>query len=214
VLGVPLGEIALLVVAVMVAGVATGILAGLFGIGGGAIIVPVLYEIFRILGVPEEVRMQLCVGTSMAIIIPTTIRSYIAHRAKNMVLNDVMRAWAVPAVLGVRGHEYHVPDERRDGRLCLEAIDEWHADIEEDRVISLVGGLEQRVFAIAVPSAVFNDRRRVSDGGQDAGSRRAGRGAGAGSRSRSPTSSSRSRSWSCRPGSPGTWRRSSGPSGC
>ena len=43
-LGVPLGEMALLIVAVMVAGVATGILAGLFGIGGGAIIVPVLYE--------------------------------------------------------------------------------------------------------------------------------------------------------------------------
>ena len=70
----------------MVAGVATGILAGLFGIGGGAIIVPVLYEVFRILGVPEEVRMQLCVGTSMAIIIPTTIRSYLTHRAKGAVL--------------------------------------------------------------------------------------------------------------------------------
>ena len=100
-LGVSAGEIALLVAAVMVAGIATGILAGLFGIGGGAIIVPVLYEIFRILGVPEEVRMQLCVGTSMAIIIPTTVRSYMTHKAKGMVLNDVMRAWAVPAVLGV-----------------------------------------------------------------------------------------------------------------
>lgn len=100
-LGVPLGEIALLAVAVVVAGVATGILAGLFGIGGGAIIVPVLYEIFRILGVPEEVRMQLCVGTSMAIIIPTTIRSYLTHRAKGAVLNDVLRAWALPAVAGV-----------------------------------------------------------------------------------------------------------------
>lgn len=99
--GVPLGEIALLVAAVVVAGVATGILAGLFGIGGGAIIVPVLYEIFRILGVPEEVRMHLCVGTSMAIIIPTTIRSYVTHRAKGMVLNDVIRQWAVPAVAGV-----------------------------------------------------------------------------------------------------------------
>ena len=45
---------------------------------------PVLYEVFRILGVPEEVRMQLCVGTSMAIIIPTTIRSYLrtAPRAR------------------------------------------------------------------------------------------------------------------------------------
>jgi uncharacterized membrane protein YfcA len=98
---ISLGEIALLVAAVMLAGIATGILAGLFGVGGGAIIVPVLYEVFRILGVPEEVRMQLSVGTSMAIIIPTTIRSYITHRARGMVLNDVMRAWAMPAVLGV-----------------------------------------------------------------------------------------------------------------
>jgi uncharacterized membrane protein YfcA len=101
VLGVSLGEIALLAVAVVVAGVATGILAGLFGIGGGAIIVPVLYEVFRVLGVPEEVRMQLCVGTSMAIIIPTTIRSYRTHLARGAVLVDVMRQWAVPAVAGV-----------------------------------------------------------------------------------------------------------------
>jgi uncharacterized membrane protein YfcA len=101
VLGVSLGELALLAAAVVVAGVATGILAGLFGIGGGAIIVPVLYEVFRILDVPEDVRMQLCVGTSMAIIIPTAIRSYLTHRAKGAVLNDVMRAWAFPAVVGV-----------------------------------------------------------------------------------------------------------------
>jgi len=100
-LSVPPAEIAALVAAVLVAGVATGLLAGLFGIGGGAIIVPVLYEIFRILGVPEEVRMQLCVGTSMAIIIPTTIRSYIVHRAQGAVLNDVMRVWWMPAVAGV-----------------------------------------------------------------------------------------------------------------
>ena len=100
-LGVPLGELALLALAVVIGGVATGILAGLFGIGGGAIIVPVLYEVFRILGVPEEVRMQLCVGTSMAIIIPTTIRSYLTHRAKGAVLSGVVRQWALPAVIGV-----------------------------------------------------------------------------------------------------------------
>jgi uncharacterized membrane protein YfcA len=100
-LGVPVGEWIVLAAAVVLAGVATGILAGLFGIGGGAIIVPVLYEVFRILGVPEEVRMQLCVGTSMAIIIPTTIRSYLTHRAKGAVLVDVMRIWTVPAVVGV-----------------------------------------------------------------------------------------------------------------
>src|SRR5256714_9959048 len=100
-LGVSAGEIALLVAAVMAAGVATGILAGLFGIGGGAVIVPVLYEVFRILGVPEEVRMQLCVGTSLAIIVPTTIQSYRAHRARGAVIENIVRLWALPAIAGV-----------------------------------------------------------------------------------------------------------------
>ena len=99
--GVPLGELAWLALAIIAGGVVTGILAGLFGIGGGAIIVPVLYEVFRILGVPEEVRMQLCVGTSMAVILPTTIRSYLTHRAKGAVLSGVVRQWALPAVIGV-----------------------------------------------------------------------------------------------------------------
>jgi uncharacterized protein len=101
VFGVPLHEILWLALAVVVAGIVTGLLAGLFGIGGGAVIVPVLYEVFRILQVPEEVRMQLCVGTSIAIIVPTTIRSYLAHRAKGLVIPRVIRLWALPAVIGV-----------------------------------------------------------------------------------------------------------------
>lgn len=76
-------------------------LAGVFGIGGGAVIVPVLFEIFRVLGVPEDVRMQLCVGTSLAIIVPTAVRSYRVHREKGFVVPEVMRLWAVPAVVGV-----------------------------------------------------------------------------------------------------------------
>jgi uncharacterized membrane protein YfcA len=99
--GVPLSEIFWLAVAIVIGGMVTGVLAGLFGIGGGAIIVPVLYEVFRTLGVPEEVRMQLCVGTSIAIIVPTTIRSYLTHRAKGLVIPNVIRLWAVPAVIGV-----------------------------------------------------------------------------------------------------------------
>src|SRR5258707_7547030 len=102
-LGVPFGELAWLATAVVLAGVATGILAGLFGIGGGAIIVPVLYEVFRLLGVPEEVRMQLCVGTSLAIIVPTTIRSYRAHRARDEGIREVVRLWAPPAGAGGSG---------------------------------------------------------------------------------------------------------------
>src|ERR1700720_4794211 len=98
---VPIAEVVWLAVAVMAAGVVTGLLAGLFGIGGGAVIVPVLFEVFRLLGVPEEIRMQLCIGTSLAIIVPTTVRSYRAHRAKGLVIQAVMRSWAVPAVIGV-----------------------------------------------------------------------------------------------------------------
>jgi uncharacterized membrane protein YfcA len=101
VLGVPLGELLLLAALIIVAGFVTGILAGLFGIGGGALIVPVLYEVFRVLGVPDEVRFQLCVGTSIAIIVPTNVFSYFTHRGKGAVMMDVVRAWAVPAVIGV-----------------------------------------------------------------------------------------------------------------
>src|SRR5579872_1283246 len=100
-LGVGLQEILWLALAIVVGGVVTGLLAGLLGIGGGAIIVPVLYEVFRLLGVPEEVRMQLCVGTSIAIIVPTTIRSYLTHREKGLVVPGVIRVWAAPAVVGV-----------------------------------------------------------------------------------------------------------------
>jgi uncharacterized membrane protein YfcA len=96
-----MAELAWLAVSVMLAGAVTGILAGLFGIGGGAIIVPVLFEVFRLLGVPEAVRMQLCIGTSLAIIVPTAVRSYRTHKARGLVLPLVIRRWALPATAGV-----------------------------------------------------------------------------------------------------------------
>ncbi|HEY1796712.1 MAG TPA: sulfite exporter TauE/SafE family protein [Stellaceae bacterium] len=95
------GEWVTLAASIVAAGVLTGILAGVFGIGGGAIIVPVLFEVFRLFGVPEDVRMQLCIGTSLAIIVPTAIRSYRAHKARGLVYAEVLRAWAWPAVAGV-----------------------------------------------------------------------------------------------------------------
>jgi uncharacterized membrane protein YfcA len=99
--GASLNELLWLALAIVVGGVVTGLLAGLFGIGGGAVIVPVLYEVFRILGVPEAVHMQLCIGTSFAIILPTTIRSYLTHREKGLVVARVIRLWALPAIIGV-----------------------------------------------------------------------------------------------------------------
>ena len=101
--GIPIGDLAFLAVSLVLAGAATGLLAGVFGVGGGAVVVPVLYEVFRVIGVPDDVRMPLAVGTSLAIIIPTSIRSFNAHRAKGMVDLSIIKVWAVPVVLGVIG---------------------------------------------------------------------------------------------------------------
>jgi uncharacterized protein len=101
VLGYPAGEIVWLIILIMAGGAVTGILAGLFGIGGGGIIVPVLYEVFGVLHVPDAVRMQLCIGTSLAIIVPTTVRSYFAHKQRGAVIPDVLRVWTGPAIAGV-----------------------------------------------------------------------------------------------------------------
>jgi uncharacterized membrane protein YfcA len=91
-------ELALLLVAV---GALAGFLAGVFGIGGGAILVPVFYECFRLAGVPLEVRMPLCVGTSLAIIIPTSISSFRAHYARGAVDMAILRQWWLAIVIGV-----------------------------------------------------------------------------------------------------------------
>lgn len=99
--GFATSDLVLLVVGLLAAGAVTGLLAGVFGVGGGAVIVPVLYELFRLQGIPEETRMPLAVGTSLAIIVPTSIRSFRAHRAKGAVDLSILKTWAVPVVLGV-----------------------------------------------------------------------------------------------------------------
>lgn len=101
ILGVPWHEILWLVLAIVFGGIVSGLLAGLFGVGGGSVIVPVLFEVFRVFGVPEDVRMQLCLGTSIAVVIPTTIRSYLTHRAKGFAIPGIVGQWALPAVAGV-----------------------------------------------------------------------------------------------------------------
>jgi uncharacterized membrane protein YfcA len=99
--GIETHELLWLALGLLVAGGVTGLLAGLFGVGGGAVAVPILYELFRYMEVPEEVRMPLCVGTSLAIIIPTSIRSYMAHHAKGAVDTNLLKIWMAPVVTGV-----------------------------------------------------------------------------------------------------------------
>ncbi len=99
--GIPVQELAFLGALLLVGGVATGLLAGLLGIGGGAIIVPVLYYLFGVLDVPDDLRMHLSVGTSLAIIIPTSIRSYLSHKKRGAVDMQALRILAVPLIVGV-----------------------------------------------------------------------------------------------------------------
>jgi uncharacterized membrane protein YfcA len=99
--GIDVTELVELIGLLVLVGALSGFLAGIFGIGGGAILVPVLYECFRLAGVPLEVRMPFCVGTSLAIIIPTSIRSFRAHYARGAVDMSVIRAWWLTILIGV-----------------------------------------------------------------------------------------------------------------
>jgi uncharacterized membrane protein YfcA len=99
--GLGTAELGELVGLLVLTGAAAGFLAGIFGIGGGAVLVPVLYECFRIAGVPLDARMPLCIGTSLAVIIPTSLRSWRAHRARGSVDVAVLKQWALPVLAGV-----------------------------------------------------------------------------------------------------------------
>lgn len=94
-------QLALLAAVLAVSGAGVGLLAGLFGVGGGAIVVPVLYEVFGSLGLSPELAMPLSVGTSLAVIVPTSIRSFTTHRAKGAADTALLKAWAIPIVGGV-----------------------------------------------------------------------------------------------------------------
>jgi len=81
--------------------VPVGFVAGLFGIGGGLITVPFLYYIFGKLGIDQAYIMHLAVGTSFAIIIPTSIVSVLTHHKFKAVDFDIVKSYGIFVVLGV-----------------------------------------------------------------------------------------------------------------
>ncbi|MDJ0387050.1 sulfite exporter TauE/SafE family protein [Roseomonas sp. E05] len=90
-----------LAVAMALTGLFSGTLAGLLGVGGGIVIVPVLYNVFPLLGIPEAVQMKLAVGTSLATIIPTSIVSARKHHARGAIDTGLLRAIWPSMVIGV-----------------------------------------------------------------------------------------------------------------
>lgn len=87
--------------ALLATGCVSGFLAGLLGVGGGIVVVPVLYLLFPLLGVDEAVRMHLAVGTSLAAIVPTAFTSARAHHRKGGLDADLLRAVAPAILIGV-----------------------------------------------------------------------------------------------------------------
>jgi len=84
-----------LALALAAAGVVNGFFAGLLGAGGGAIVVPVLYQLFLMLGIDEAVRMHMAVGTSLGAMVATSTRSLHAHHARGAVDWTVLKRWVV-----------------------------------------------------------------------------------------------------------------------
>lgn len=85
----------------LLVGAAAGVLAGLFGVGGGAIIVPALVFIFALQGIHTDVAMHMAIGTSLATIVFTGISSARAHHRKGNVLINSMKQMAPGLVIGV-----------------------------------------------------------------------------------------------------------------
>lgn len=93
-----------ILLALIATGIFAGILAGLFGVGGGIVIVPVLYFLLPNFGVSPESAMMIATATSLATIVPTSISSIRSHHSKGNIDLALIKYWApfilVMAVLG------------------------------------------------------------------------------------------------------------------
>lgn len=94
-------SLVLFAMALLATGGVSGFLAGLLGVGGGIVVVPVLYMLFPALGVDESVRMHLAVGTSLAAIVPTAFTSSRAHFRRGALDAELLRAVGPAIFAGV-----------------------------------------------------------------------------------------------------------------
>lgn len=81
-------------------GAFAGVIAGLLGVGGGIVLVPAFFYMFRHLGYDGPQLMQVCIATSLATIMATSMRSVMAHHRKAAVDWAILRSWAPWIVLG------------------------------------------------------------------------------------------------------------------
>lgn len=137
--GSELGTFAL---GLVIAGVVGGLVAGMLGVGGGIVIVPVLYHVLALMGVDPDIRMHMAVGTSLATIIPTSFSSARSHNAKGAVDWNLLRQWVTPMVIGV---------------LIGSAL----AGVARGQALALFFACV--AMPVAVHLAFFSETRRISD---------------------------------------------------
>ncbi len=89
------------VLAMMATGCVAGLLAGLLGVGGGIVIVPVFYFVLEMLGVPSATAILVATGTSLLAIVPTSISSIKAHHGRGNIDWLLVKRWAPFMVVGV-----------------------------------------------------------------------------------------------------------------
>ena len=129
-------------VAMLATGTVAGVLAGLFGIGGGIVIVPVLETALGFIGVDPALRMHIAVGTSLATIIPTSISSARSHHQRQSVDVEIVKRWAIFELV----------------RALLGA---WIASQVHSRVLAIV--FATLAFLVAVKMLVFPDSRNLAE---------------------------------------------------
>jgi uncharacterized membrane protein YfcA len=142
-------ELAAFAAAMLVTGAIGGVLAGLLGIGGGIVIVPVLDTVLVYFGTDPAIRMQVAVATSLATIIPTSISSSRAHHRRGSVDMDLARRWALFILVGSLGGAFIA------GGLHSRTLSLVFAVMALLIAIKMILPLEGRTLAQAVPRGPF-----------------------------------------------------------
>lgn len=93
-------DLLLMILLLLAVGAFAGVISGLLGVGGGLVLVPAFYFIFAHMGYDSAWLMQICLATSLATIVGTSLRSVRLHHARGAVDGAVLRAWAPAIVIG------------------------------------------------------------------------------------------------------------------
>lgn len=133
----------------LLAGAFAGMLAGLLGVGGGIVIVPVLFLLFPFLDIHESVRMHLAVGTSLATIVPTSIMSARAHYKKGSVDIDLLKSWGIMIFIGVLVGGYLGANARGETLAFIFAV--FAALV----ALNMMLGKENSCFAAQLPAGIL-----------------------------------------------------------